>query len=79
MLYLSQPISPLTQEAARAEEAYFAELGYNIEIDADPYGYGMNVLEYPEDMEKMDAEAYVRSNLFYKRYHGDWTFTVPLN
>lgn len=77
-LYLSQPIRPFTEEAVRAEEAYFAEQGYIIKIDADPNGYSLDVLDYPDDMDELDAEAYVRANLFYKRYQGDWSFEVPL-
>ncbi len=79
VLYLTQSIMPLSDELARAEEDYFAQLGYNIEIDADPYGYSMKVLDYPANMDEFDAEGFVRANLFFKRYEGDWSFVVPLN
>lgn len=78
VLFLSQPIMPLSDELARSEEAYFADLGYSIEIDADPNGYSMDILDYPDDMDELEAQGFVRANLFFKRYEGDWTFTVPL-
>jgi len=79
VLFLSQPIRPITSEAARAEEAYFAELDYIIEIDEDPYGYSMELLDYPDDVDEFDAEGFIQTNLFFKRYEGDWTFTVTLD
>lgn len=78
IMYLSQFIMPITSEAARAEEAYFAELGYIIEIDEDPHGYSVDFIAFPDDVDELDGEGFVRANLFYKRYEGDWTFIVPL-
>jgi len=78
VLFLSQPLRPLSDELARAEEEYFAELGYSIKIDANPYGYSMDMLNYPDDIDASDADEFVRASLFFKRYEGDWTFTIPL-
>jgi len=78
VLFLAQPIRPISSEAARAEEAYFADLGYEIVIDEDRYGYSMDILSYPEDMSEDNAQGFVQTNLFFKRYEGDWKFTVPL-
>ena len=77
--YLSQPIRPLTDEAARAEEAYFDKLGYIIEIDADPYGFNFDLVEYPDDVDEHAAQGFVQANIFFMRYEGDWEFIVPLN
>lgn len=78
VLYLSQPIWPPTDEIVESEEAYFAELGYEIDIDASGTGFSIDILQYPADTTAIKADEYVHANLFKKRYDGDWQFVFPL-
>lgn len=78
VLFLAQPTRQLTEEVAKAEEEYFAELGYIIDIDATEHGFSFDILEFPEDTTEPEAMGYIHTNLFFKRYEGDWTFIVPL-